>query len=150
MRRAAEPHQTLALALLHCGQAEQLQKASDKKSPWLSCEQHLHSPAAPGRLQVSCLPSDWSFFSTSSASRTISKQVHPKISLSRKCHCSSSTLEYSSMPSQTEEKSSVPKPSHIPCFTLLSPHRATASIRTTQQTVPLLKQEHRVCKQPRT
>lgn len=103
MRRAAEPHQTLALALLHCGQAEQLQKASDKKSPWLSCEQHLHSPAAPGRLQVSCLPSDWSFFSTSSASRTISKQVHPKISLSRKCHCSSSTLEYSSMPSQTEK-----------------------------------------------
>lgn len=44
----------------------------------LSCEQHLHSPAASGILQVPCLLSDWSFFSTSSASRTMSKQIHPK------------------------------------------------------------------------
>lgn len=81
-RGAAEPHQTLVL--VHCSKAKgKLQKASARKSVQIGCEQHCNSSEAPGRLQIPRFASDWTLFSSSSVSRTISKQVDPNISLSK-------------------------------------------------------------------
>lgn len=127
-----------------------LRKTSSKKSVWLICEQHF-IPQQHLALCMSLVYRVTGHFSPASLHQAEdSKQVHPKISLSRKCHCSNSTPHYSGIPSQTEEKSSTPKANHIPLFTLSSSHRATASIRTAKQTVWVLKQEHNLCKQPYT
>lgn len=133
MTRTSEPHQNSDLALCIVEKAakgiRQKSLRGSAVSNTFTPQQHLAVCKSPV-YQVTC-----HFSPPPLHQAEDSRKVHPKISLSRKCHCSNSTLHYSGIPSQREEKSSTPKARHIPLFTLSSPHRATTSIRRTKQTV---------------